>query len=130
MPLITVSLRASHTLDKPQLSRAIHHAVVAAGYPHDDLFQRFFTLDAEDFHLDPTYPDLVKPRSHNVLFIEVKVSSGTPDERKQRLLQSLVTELEKIGLDSNDLMLFFSELDRLNSSFGGGRKAAPLPPAQ
>jgi len=126
MPLFTVTLRANHSLDKKQLSSAIHAAVVKTGYPANDFFQRFITLDAEDFYLDATYPDLDKPRSHNVVFLEAALSAGSPDARKQLLLQLLVEELEQIGVDRNDLMVFFSDIDRLNSSFGGGRRASPV----
>lgn len=64
------------------------------------------------------------------MLIEAALSSGSPDARKQLLLQSLVHELELIGLDSNDLMVLFSEIDRLNSSFGGGRRASPVSMSQ
>ncbi|MEX0633077.1 tautomerase family protein [Serratia ureilytica] len=70
------------------------------------------------------------PRSANFVLIEAMLSSGSPDARKQLLLQSLVQELALIGLDSNDLMVLFIELDRLNSSFGGGRRASPLSMSQ
>jgi len=126
MPLFTVTLRTNHSLDKKRISSAIHAAVVKTGYPHNDFFQRFIILDAEDFYLDATYPDLDKARSNNVVFLEATLSVGSPDARKQLLLQSLVEELTRVGVDSNDLLVFFSEIDRLNSSFGGGRRASPV----
>jgi hypothetical protein len=45
MPLFTVTLNSNGlTNDKDRLSRAIQAASIAAGYPEDDLFQRFFSL--------------------------------------------------------------------------------------
>jgi len=126
MPIFTVSLRSSNTFDKKHISTAIHNASITTGYPANDLFQRFITLDEESLFIDPTYPDLEQPRSDNFLLIEVGLSAGSPDARKQLLLTSLVAALTQIGLDANDLMILFSEFDRTNSSFGGGRFASPV----
>ncbi len=126
MPIFTVTLRRNNTIDKKQISAAIHAASVTTGYPHNDLFQRFITLDEDSLVVDATYPDLEQPRSDNFLLIEAVLSSGSPDARKHLLLESLVHELESVGFDSNDLMILFSEIDRLNSSFGGGRRASPV----
>lgn len=55
--------------------------------------------------------------------IEVHVSSGTDADRKTRLLTALVEALDGAGTDPNDIMVFFEEIDRGNSSFGGGQPA-------
>jgi hypothetical protein len=40
MPLFTVTMKSNgSTSEKDRLSRAIHAAIIAAGYPEDDLFQ-------------------------------------------------------------------------------------------
>jgi hypothetical protein len=45
MPLFTVTMKAGRVADeKNTISRAIHEASVKAGYPDDDMFQRFFVL--------------------------------------------------------------------------------------
>jgi phenylpyruvate tautomerase PptA (4-oxalocrotonate tautomerase family) len=127
MPLFTVTLRSGRTVtEKDAISAAIHEASVSAGYPEDDHFQRFISLDEADFRFSPGYPDLQKPRSEHVLMIEVLVSSGTADGRKRALLSALVTRLETAGADPNDVMVFFGEIDRASSSFGGGRPALPV----
>jgi phenylpyruvate tautomerase PptA (4-oxalocrotonate tautomerase family) len=127
MPLFTVTLRSGRTVTaKDAISAAIHEASVSAGYPEDDHFQRFISLDEADFRFSPRYPDLQKPRSEHVLMIEVLVSSGTADGRKRALLSALVTRLEAAGTDPNDVMVFFGEIDRASSSFGGGRPALPV----
>jgi hypothetical protein len=45
MPLFTVTMKSNgSTNEKDRLSRAIHAASVAGGYPEDDLFQRYLSL--------------------------------------------------------------------------------------
>jgi hypothetical protein len=58
--------------------------------------------------------------------IEVLVSSGTGEDRKRALLSAIVTNLQTAGTDPNDVMVFFGEIDRATSSFGGGRLAPPV----
>jgi phenylpyruvate tautomerase PptA (4-oxalocrotonate tautomerase family) len=127
MPLFTVTMRAGRTVrEKDAISAAIHDASVSVGYPEDDHFQRFISLEQADFRLNPRYPDLQKPRSENVLMIEAVLSSGTAEDRKRSLLSKIVTHLQAAGTDPNDVMVFFGEIDRASSSFGGGRPAQPV----
>jgi hypothetical protein len=127
VPLFTVTMRAGRTVtEKDAISAAIHEASVSAGYPEDDHFQRFISLDGADLRISPRYPDLHKPRSEHVLMIEVLVSSGTDEDRKRSLLSAIVTRLQEAGTDPNDVMVFFGEIDRASSSFGGGRTAPPV----
>lgn len=124
MPLFTVTMRSGRTADdKNAISRAIHQASVSAGYPDDDMFQRFLCLGHDDLKIDLYYPDLARPRTEKMLMIEVLVSSQTDTGRKQRLLAALVEKLRCAGTDPNDIMVFFGEVDRANSSFGNGRVA-------
>ncbi|PXX07344.1 tautomerase family protein [Mycolicibacterium moriokaense] len=112
--------------EKDAVSAAIHEASVSAGYPEDDHFQRFISLEGDDLRVSPLYPDLQKPRTERVLMIEVLVSSGTGQDRKRSLLSAIVTHLQAAGTDPNDVMVFFGEIDRASSSFGGGRPASPV----
>lgn len=127
MPLFTVTMRSVRTVrEKDAISAAIHDASVSVGYPEDDHFQRFITLEQADFRVSPRYPDLQKPRSDNVLLIEAVLSSGTSAARKRSLLSAIVTHLQAAGTDPNDVMVFFGEIDRASSSFSGGRAALPV----
>jgi phenylpyruvate tautomerase PptA (4-oxalocrotonate tautomerase family) len=126
MPLFTVTMKAGRAADeKNAISRAILEASVKAGYP-DDMFQRFFCLEEADLKIDLNYPGLPKPRTEKMLMIDVLVSSGTDADRKSRLLAALVEALDGAGTDPNDIMVFFGEIDRASSSFGGGRLAPPV----
>jgi phenylpyruvate tautomerase PptA (4-oxalocrotonate tautomerase family) len=127
MPLFTVTMRSGRTVtEKDAISAAIHEASVSVGYPEDDHFQRFICVEEADLRISPLYPDLKKPRSEHVLMIEVLLSSGTAEDRKRALLTGIVARLEAAGTDPNDVMVFFGEIDRASSSFGGGRTAEPV----
>ena len=125
--MFTVTIKSNGSInEKDCLSRAIHAASVVAGYPEDDLFQRFLSLDPSDLKVDPYYPALPKPRTDQMLMIEVLVSSGTDTDRKRGLVAALVEKLGEAGIDPNDIMVFFLETDRASGSFGGGRFAPPV----
>jgi anti-sigma regulatory factor (Ser/Thr protein kinase) len=127
MLLFTVTMKSNGSSnEKARLSRAIHAASIAAGYPEDDLFQRFLSLGPSDFRFDLHYPALPKPRTDQMLMIEVLVSSGTDTNRKKGLVAALVEKLGEAGIDPNDIMVFFLETDRASGSFGGGRFAPPV----
>jgi phenylpyruvate tautomerase PptA (4-oxalocrotonate tautomerase family) len=83
-------------------------------------------LEEADLRISPFYPDLRKPRSKHVLMIEALLSSGTDEGTKRSLLSAIVARLQAAGTDPNDVMVFFGEIDRTNSSFGGGRLALPV----
>jgi phenylpyruvate tautomerase PptA (4-oxalocrotonate tautomerase family) len=127
MPLFTVTMKSGRGAEeKNAISRAVHQASIRAGYPEDDMFQRFFCLEQDDLRVDLSYPGLPKPRTEKMLMIEVLVSSGTDAVRKARLLSALVETLNDAGTDPNDVMVFFGEIDRASSSFGGGLLAPPV----
>jgi hypothetical protein len=127
MPLFTVTMKSERSvIEKDRLSKAIHAASIAAGYPEDDLFQRFLSLGPNDFRVDPYYPALPRPRTDQMLMIEVMVSSGTDITRKKALVDALVEKLGEAGINANDIMVFFLETDRASGSFGGGRFAPPV----
>ena len=127
MPLFTVTMKYDRpTSEKERLSRAIHAASIAVGYPEDDLFQRFLSLGPSDFRVDLHYPALPKPRTDQMLMIEVLISSGTDSNQKKGLVAALVEKLGEAGIDPNDIMVFFLETDRPSGSFGGGQFAPPV----
>ena len=127
MPLFTVTMKSNgSTSETDRLSRAIHAASIAAGYPEDDFFQRFLSLGPSDFRVDLHYPALPKPRADQILMIEVLVSSGTDTNRKKCLVAALVEKLGEASIDPNNIMVFFLETDRASGSFGGGRFAPPV----
>jgi Tautomerase enzyme len=83
-------------------------------------------LGPSDLRVDPYYPALPKPRTDQMLMIEVLVSSGTDTNRRKGLVAAMVEKLGEAGIDPNDIMVFFLETDRASGSFGGGRFAPPV----
>jgi hypothetical protein len=58
-------------------------------------------LESSDFKVDLYYPALPKPRTDQVLMIEVLLSSGTDTNRKKALIAALVEKLGEAGTDTN-----------------------------
>ncbi|HEY1327477.1 MAG TPA: tautomerase family protein [Casimicrobiaceae bacterium] len=123
MPLVTLTLRRPR---EPDYTRAVldevHRALVEAGVPQADRFQRVITLSAEDFRVDARYPDLGAERDLDFLLIEIVWSVGRSVKVKRRLLETLVGGLKRaVGVDPENVMVVFLETAWENWSFGGGR---------
>ncbi len=55
MPLVTLTVRKPKSPEfKATVLDAVHAALVSAGVPAADKFQRVLELDAADFRFDPT----------------------------------------------------------------------------
>jgi Tautomerase enzyme len=122
MPLVTLSLQkpASAALKSAVLD-AIHGALVAAGVPTTDRFQRVFELAPEDIRFDASYPDLAKPRDQNFMMIEILWSVGRSVNIKRALLLDLMSRLSAQQIDPEQVLVCFKETAWENWSFAGGR---------
>ena len=123
MPLVTVTLARSRT---PQVKAAIldgiHGALVAAGVPETDRFQRVLELAPDDFRFDPNYPDAGKPRGRDFVLIEILWSVGRSVKIKRKLAADIVNALAREpSLDPEHVMIVFVETSWENWSFAGGR---------
>ena len=97
MPLVTLTLRQRRpAVFKQAVLDAIHAALVQAGIPEADRFQRVFTLEAADAHMDPWYPDLPRPRTDDALLIEILWSVGRSVRIKRALLADLMQRLDAL----------------------------------
>lgn len=122
MPLVTVTVRKpKNPAFKSTLLDAVHGALVSAGVPANDRFQRVIELEAADFRYDPTYPDLQSARDNDFVLIEVLWSVGRSVKVKKKLLAELMASLSRSGLNSENVMVCFKETSWENWSFGGGR---------
>ena len=83
-------------------------------------------MGPSDLRDDLYYPAIPKPRTDQMLMIEVLVSSRTDSSRKKSLVAALIEKLGEAGIDPNDIMVFFLETDRASGSFGGGQLAPPV----
>jgi|SRR6187549_3429237 len=122
MPLVTITVRKpkSETF-KSQVLDAVHAAILTAGVPPDDQFQRVLELDAPDFRFDPKYPDVATARTQDFVLIEVLWSVGRSVKVKKKVIAELMPRLERAGLDPENVMVFFTETAWENWAFAGGR---------
>jgi len=122
MPLITVTVRKPKSREfKAGVLDAVHAALVSSGVPQADKFQRVIELDAEDFRFDPTYPDLKLERTADFVLVEILWSVGRSVKVKKKLLDELMGNLSRLGLNPENVMVCFKETTWENWSFGGGR---------
>jgi phenylpyruvate tautomerase PptA (4-oxalocrotonate tautomerase family) len=122
MPLVTLTVRKPKTaVFKTSVLDVVHAALISSGVPATDKFQRVLELDAEDFRVDPTYPDLPRPRTDDFVLIEILWSVGRSVKVKKKLLEELMAGLGRAGLDPENVMVVFKETTWENWSFAGGR---------
>ena len=122
MPLVTLTVRRPKSAEfKAAVLDAVHAALVSAGVPAADRFQRVLELSESDFRFDPAYPDLKSPRDADFVLIEILWSVGRSVKVKKKMLAELMESLARTGLNTEHVMVCFKETSWENWAFGGGR---------
>ena len=122
MPLVTLTVRKPKSAAfKATVLDAVHAALVSAGVPAADKFQRVIEVDADDFRFDPAYPDLKSERNDDFALIEILWSVGRSVKVRRKLLDELTGTLSAAGMDTENVMVCFKETAWENWAFGGGR---------
>ena len=123
MPLVTVTLlRPRDAAFKRALLDTVHAALVGAGVPENDRFQRILTLAPEDARVDARYPDLASDRDQDFVLVEILWSVGRSVKVKRALVETLARALGRaIGVAPDNVMIVFKETAWENWSFAGGR---------
>ena len=122
MPLVTLTVRRPKSAEfKSVVLEAVHAALVSAGVPATDRFQRVIELDEQDFRFDPSYPDLKSSRNADFVLIEILWSVGRSVKVKRKLLAELMDSLAGSGLNPENVMVCFKETAWENWAFAGGR---------
>ena len=122
MPLVTLTVRRPKSAEfKAAVLDAVHAALVSAGVPAADRFQRVLELTENDFRFDPAYPDLKSPRDADFVLIEILWSVGRSVKVKKKMLAELMESLARAGLNTENVMVCFKETSWENWAFGGGR---------
>lgn len=122
MPLVTLTVRKpKSTAFKTTVLNAVHAALISSGVPAADRFQRVIELDADDFRFDPTYPDVKTGRNDDFVLVEILWSVGRSVKVKKKLLEELMAELTRSGMDVENVMICFKETTWENWAFAGGR---------
>jgi phenylpyruvate tautomerase PptA (4-oxalocrotonate tautomerase family) len=122
MPLVTLTVRKpKSSAFKTTILNAVHAALVSAGVPEPDKFQRVLELESEDFRFDTTYPDVKTVRNEDFALIEILWSVGRSVKVKKKLLEELMRTLDHAGIDTENVMVCFKETSWENWAFAGGR---------
>ena len=123
MPLVTITVARPKTAAfKAAVLKAVHGAIVAAGVPPTDRFQRVLELDPADFAYDPRYPDAASDRSRDFVLVEILWSVGRSVKIKRKVVEDIVRAIaEDPGVDPDHVMIVFKETAWENWSFAGGR---------
>jgi phenylpyruvate tautomerase PptA (4-oxalocrotonate tautomerase family) len=123
MPLVTVTvLEPKTSAFKDAVLAGVHRALVAAGVPEADRFQRVLELSPENFRFDARYPDLISSRGDDFVLVEILWSVGRSVKIKRKVVTDIVEALTREpGLDAEQVMVVFKETTWENWSFGGGR---------
>ena len=122
MPFVTINVRKpKDAVFKHKVLDAVHASLVAGGVPETDKFQRVLELDADDFRVDPGYPDVAGARNDDFVLIEILWSVGRSVKVKKKLLADLMERLRAVGIDPENVMVVFKETAWENWAFSGGR---------
>ena len=122
MPLVTLTVRKPKTAAfKTTVLDAVHGAIVSAGVPPTDKFQRVLELDADDFRFDPAYPDLKTTRDGDFALVEILWSVGRSVKVKKKVLETLMASLSAAVINPENVMVVFKETAWENWAFAGGR---------
>jgi len=123
MPLVTLTLRRPRDATfKRAVLDEVHRALVEAGVPPADRFQRVITLADDDANIDLRYPDLGSDRDRDFLLVEVVWSVGRRVKVKRKVVETMVAGLARaVGARPDNVMVVFQETAWENWSFGGGR---------
>jgi phenylpyruvate tautomerase PptA (4-oxalocrotonate tautomerase family) len=123
MPLVTVTVQKPKSRAfKDAILAGVHRALIGAGVPETDRFQRVLEQDADGFRFDLRYPDLEAPRDANYTLIEILWSVGRSVKIKRKVVTDIVGNLaHDPGIDAGQVMVVFVETAWENWSFGGGR---------
>jgi phenylpyruvate tautomerase PptA (4-oxalocrotonate tautomerase family) len=122
MPIVTITVRKpkSNTF-KSGIFESIHAALVAAGTNPNDQFHRVHELSDEDFHFDPSFPDLQSARTDDFVLIEILLGVGRSVKVKKQILHDMMEGLSRHGHNPENIMVCFQDIPWENWSPAGGR---------
>ena len=133
MPIQTISMYVGRTHQQKRLiAECVQEALIYAGYPNNDRFQKLVEYDDDSFFVDSTFPNFhSSPRTRAFLMIEIWVSAGRPDSMKQDILDRINENLQReFFMQQSDIMVMFCETARENSSLYRGINPEDLPPVR
>jgi len=107
MPLVRVDIHDRLAPLRPQMSEAIHGALVEAwGMPADDLFQIFQVHQPGDLFYSRTFPDADRS---DIVFVEILAFNGYSPQQKQRGAELVADRLAALGIRRDDVLIALHE---------------------
>lgn len=107
MPLVRVNIHKHLAALRPQMSAAIHSALVDGwGMPADDLFQIFQLHEKGDLFYSRTFPDADRS---DIVFVQILAYFGYSPETKQLGVNLIVDRLSELGIKRDDILIALSE---------------------
>jgi hypothetical protein len=107
MPLIRIDMHTALADKRPEISTAIHSALVDAWkMPADDLFQIFQLHDEGDLIYSRTYPDADRS---DIVFIQILAFNGYTPQLKQEGAALVADRVASLGIKRDDILIAISE---------------------
>ncbi|MWV60528.1 tautomerase family protein [Rathayibacter sp. VKM Ac-2754] len=107
MPLVRIDMHEPLADLRPQMSAAIHSALVDGWeMPADDLFQIFQLHAQGDLFYSRTFPDADRT---DIVFVQILAYTGYSPEVKQRGAALIVERLAELGIERDDILIALSE---------------------
>ncbi len=121
MPLVKVSLlKGKSKEEKEALLNAIHAALIEAfKIPENDRSQRIFEFEPENF-------EIPEGKTSNYTLIEMDVFPGRSIEAKRKLYQTIVQNLQKLDIQTSDVLIVLNEPQFDNWGVRGGVPASEI----
>lgn len=107
MPLVRIDMHEPLAGLRPQMSEAIHSALVDGWeMPADDLFQIFRLHQPGDLFYSRTFPEADRT---DIVFIQILAYNGYTPEVKQRGAALIVERLAALGIKRDNILIALSE---------------------
>jgi hypothetical protein len=107
MPLVRVDIHDHLAPLRPQMSSAIHSALVEGWQmPADDLFQIFTVHEPGDLFYSRSYPDADRT---DIVFVQILVFTGYDPATKQRGAALVADRLADLGIKRDDILIALIE---------------------
>jgi len=107
MPLVRVDIHDRLAPLRPEMSAAIHSALVDRWkMPADDLFQIFQVHSEGDLFYSRTFPDADRS---DIVFVQILAFNGYTPEQKQDAATEVVARLAALGIKRDDILIALTE---------------------
>ena len=121
MPLVTITMIQGRTREyKKSILDAVHDSLVAAfKIPDHDRNQRIVEIQSDCFE----YPS---GKTDNFVTIELTVFPGRSLQAKKTLYQEIVSRLQRLGIQGDDILIVLNEPPLENWGIRGGYPASEV----